>query len=289
MRVDVHTHVWPDKIADVVLQSMARDMGFPAVAGNTVDSIKSHMRDSGVDKSVVLGVVQRANQVTGANDWLISIQDEMLVPFGAVHPDLEDKAGEVRRLRESGIKGIKLHPVMNSFYPDDPKMFPVYEEMGESMVLEIHSGRLPNTDSSQPTFAAPERIMNVVRQFPRLKVIALHLGGFYMLEEAERELIGRDNVLIDTTWPPSLKEVAAETLTAIINKHGAHKVCFGTDFPLASQKTDSEYLLGLSLSDSQKEGILGENAQGADWTVAAPARSSLLSCKSLYKAGIVRN
>ena len=103
--------------------------------------------------------------------------------------------------------------------------------------------------------------MNVVRRFPRLKVIALHLGGFYMLDEAERELIGQENVLIDTTWPPSLREVASETLTAIINKHGAHKVCFGTDFPLASQTTDSEYILGLSLSDSQKEGILGENAR----------------------------
>ena len=261
MRVDVHTHVWPDKIADVVLQSMVRDMGFPAVAGNTVDAVKAHMRASEVDKSVVLGVVDRAEQVTGANDWLIGIQDDMLVPFGALHPDLEDKPGEIRRLRQSGIKGIKLHPVMNSFYPDDPKMFPVYEEMGESMVLEIHSGNLPNRASGAPTYAAPQRIMNVVRRFPRLKVIALHLGGFYMLDEAERELIGRDNVLIDTTWPPSLKEIAAETLTTIINKHGAHKVCFGTDFPLASQTTDSEYLLGLSLSDSQKEGILGENAR----------------------------
>ena len=86
MRVDVHTHVWPEKIAEVVLQSMARDMGFPAVAGNTVNAIKSHMRDSRVDKSVVLGVVQRADQVTGANDWLISIQDEMLVPLRGAPP-----------------------------------------------------------------------------------------------------------------------------------------------------------------------------------------------------------
>ena len=261
MRVDVHTHVWPDRIAELVLESMVRDMGFPAVGANTVDGIKAHMRSSGVDKSIVLGVVERADQVTRANDWLISIEDDMLVPFGALHPGLEDKVGEVRRLRQSGIKGIKLHPVMNSFYPDDPKMFPVYEEMGESMVLAIHSGGFPNTGPGQPIYAAPRRIMNLVRQFPRLKVIALHLGGFYMLEEAERELIGRDNVLIDTTWPPSLKEVAAETLTTIINKHGTHKVCFGTDFPLASQKTDSEYVLGLSLSDSQKEGILGENAR----------------------------
>ena len=86
MRVDVHTHVWPDKIAEAVLRSMVNDMGFPVIAGNTVDDIKAHMRGSGVDKSIVLGVVQRADQVTGANDWLINIQDELLVPFGALHP-----------------------------------------------------------------------------------------------------------------------------------------------------------------------------------------------------------
>ena len=261
MRVDVHTHVWPERIAEVVLQSMTRDLGFEAIAANTVDGLKAHMRASGVDKSIVLGIVERADQVRRANDWLMSIQDGMVVPFGAIHPDLDDKAAEVARLRHGGIKGIKLHPMMNSFYPDDPKMFPVYEEMGEDMTLEIHSGRFPTTQPGEPIYAAPERIMNVVRRFPRLKVIALHLGGFYMLDEAERELIGRENVLIDTTWPPSLREVAAATLTTIINKHGSHKVCFGTDFPLASQADDADYLLGLSLSDTDKEGILGENAR----------------------------
>ena len=103
--------------------------------------------------------------------------------------------------------------------------------------------------------------MNIVRQFPRLKIIALHLGGMYMLDEAERVLLGQENVLVDTTWPPSLREVAADTLTAIFNKHGSHKVCFGTDFPLASQVTDSDYILGLPFSDAEKEGILGENAR----------------------------
>jgi predicted TIM-barrel fold metal-dependent hydrolase len=261
VRVDVHTHVWPDRIAGVVLESLVNQLGLEAIAPNTVDSLKAQMNASGVDKSVVLGVVERADQVRRANDWLISIQDEMLVPFGAMHPDLTDKAAEVRRLREHGVKGIKLHPMMNRFYPDDPNMFPVYEEMGESMVLEIHSGSLPHVKEGETVYSVPKRIMNIVRQFPRLKVIALHLGGFYMLDEAERELIGQENVLIDTTWPPSLREVAASTLTAIINKHGSDKVCFGTDFPLASQVADAEYVLKLPVSDSDKERILGENAR----------------------------
>ena len=261
MRIDVHTHVWPEKIAEATLEAMARDSGFEAVSANTVAGLKAHMAESGVDKSLVLGITERPDQVSRANDWLISIQDDMLVPFGAIHPGLETKADEVRRLRQAGIKGIKLHPVMNTFYPDDPDMFPVYEELGEDMVLEIHTGRLPTSKPGDPVYAAPERIMNVVRQFPKLKVIALHLGGFYMLDEAERDLLGRENVFIDTTWPPSLREVAGETLAAIINKHGSHRVCFGTDYPLASQTADAEYIQSLGVSDGDVEGILGENAR----------------------------
>jgi predicted TIM-barrel fold metal-dependent hydrolase len=133
--------------------------------------------------------------------------------------------------------------------------------MGEDMVLAIHSGSFPGTGPSETIYASPDRIMNVVRRFPRLKIIALHLGGFYMLDEAERELIGRENVIIDTTWPPSLREVAPDTLNAIINKQGVHKVCLGTDYPLASQEAESNYIDSLPFSDSEKEGILGENAR----------------------------
>ena len=261
MRVDVHTHVWPDRIADAVADNMESELGFSPIASNTVDGIKAHMRASGVDKSIVLGVAARADQVRRANDWLISIADDMLVPFGAVHPDIEDKGGEIRHLRTHGVKGIKMHPVINSFYPDDPQWFPVYEELGDDMTLAIHSGRLPHQASDATLYAAPERIMNVVRRFPRLKVIALHLGGFYMLDEAERVLLGHENILVDTTWPPSIRELTADTITAIIAKHGAHKVCFGTDYPLVEMGTESDYLASLPLSSEQVEGILGENAR----------------------------
>ena len=66
---------------------------------------------------------------------------------------------------------------------------------------------------------------------------------------------------IDTTWPPSIKEVGVKTLTTIINKHGINKVCFGTDFPLASQTVDAEFIDSLAISDTDKEKILGENAR----------------------------
>jgi predicted TIM-barrel fold metal-dependent hydrolase len=261
MRVDVHTHIWPDRIADAVADNMESELGFAPIAANTVEGIKTHMQASGVDKSIVLGVAARADQVRRANDWLISIADDMLVPFGAVHPDLSDKAGEIRHLRKHGVKGIKMHPVINGFYPDDPQWFPVYEELGDDMALAIHSGRLPHQGPNATLYAAPGRIMNIARRFPRLRVIALHLGGFYMLDEAERVLLGQENILVDTTWPPSIRELTAETITAIIGKHGSHKVCFGTDYPLVDMGTESDYLASLPLTSAQVEGILGENAR----------------------------
>ena len=68
MRVDVHTHIWPDHIAGAVAGSMEADLGFAPVAVNTVAGVKAHMRAAGVDKSVVLGVAMRPDQVRRAND-----------------------------------------------------------------------------------------------------------------------------------------------------------------------------------------------------------------------------
>ena len=76
MRIDIHTHISPDRIAAPVLEGMTETFGYPAVGVNTVDGIKLHMRASGVDKSVVLGVVDRVEHVKVANDWLITIQDD---------------------------------------------------------------------------------------------------------------------------------------------------------------------------------------------------------------------
>lgn len=183
----------------------------------------------------------------------------MLVPFGAVHPDMEDLPSEARRLHDAGIKGVKLHPMVNQFFPGDLKMFPLYEELGDDIVVEIHSGRWIHTKPGDTIYSPPDRVMNMIRQFPKMKVVCLHLGGFYMLDEAERELIGKDNVIIDMTWPPELKEVGTDTLTAIINKHGADKVYFGTDSPLADMAKNSQFIESLPVPDAAKERILGEN------------------------------
>lgn len=262
MRVDVHTHVWPDSIAPIVEKHATCDLKLDMPLPNTVEGLKAHMEDSGWDKSIVVGIAERPGQVQGINDWLIGIQDSSIVSFGAIHPLLEDGPAEIRRIRSGGLKGIKLHPVLNQFHPDDPCMFSAYEEIGDSMVVAIHCGSMPHLKDQRPDFAAPGRIANVARQFPRLKIIAFHLGGFYMLDEAEKHLVGLPNVLIDTSWPPGVEEITPDTLLNIVNNHGADKITFGTDYPFASQTADAEFLSSLALTCTQLEMLLGDNAAG---------------------------
>jgi predicted TIM-barrel fold metal-dependent hydrolase len=128
------------------------------------------------------------------------------------------------------------------------------------MVILTHAGKL-HADRPETLYAAPHRILTVLEQFPKLRMIAAHLGGFYMLDEAERTLIGHPRLVIDTTWPPSIGEVGPAVLTRIIRTHGADKVVFGTDFCLVSQQDDARVIERLPISSGEKERILGENAR----------------------------
>ena len=50
-----------------------------------------------------------------------------------------------------------------------------------------------------------------------------------------------------------------ETALRMIRAHGADKILFGTDFPVARHKTEIEYIASLKLAGEEYRQILGEN------------------------------
>ena len=52
-----------------------------------------------------------------------------------------------------------------------------------------------------------------------------------------------------------------DALNAIISKQEAHKVCLGTDYPLAGQEPESNYIDSLPFTTAEIEGILEKNAR----------------------------
>ncbi len=258
MIIDVHAHVAPEKIAPIVLQNLERDTGLEAKGVNTIPGIKAHMKAAGVDKSVILVLALEARQVRRANDWIIENEDDQLIGFGSIHPDDEERVAEVRRLREKGIKGLKIHSSVHRCTPDDPRMLPVYEEAGEDMIVLFHTGKFKSKDDE--VWASPAQIIKVAELFPGMKIIAGHMGGLYMIEEATRDLYGK-NVYIETSWPPGLHVHPRETIMEIIRLHGVDKVMFGSDYAMGSQIEEVGYIDSLPLGSADKERFLGENAR----------------------------
>ncbi|MFH1032024.1 MAG: amidohydrolase family protein [Chloroflexota bacterium] len=260
MIIDFHSHICPDKIAVKVDAKMKADNVY--LCGSfTLQGLKSHMTQCGIDKIVTFCVAEKAQVVKPSNDFIISITDnKKIIGFGTILPDFEDPAGEIKRLKSKGIKGIKFNSLYQDIRPCDENLFPIYEEMAEDMIAMFHCGRSPS-HPERPPRATPQGIGKLRELFPRLKIVAAHLGGFAMLEESEQYVLGK-NIYIDISWNPSLRQVSTGTLLRLFRKNGIDKVLFGTDYPFPVDPKDNlQYLMSLPLTDAEKEKILYRNAE----------------------------
>ena len=135
MIIDIHTHTFPDKIAVQVSEQLGRQAHIIPHTHARNDELRASMRDSGIDISVILPVATHAGQVEKLNRFAASMNENTkengLLYFGCIHPDYENYREELARLRASGIRGIKIHPVYQGVDLDDIRfcrdpLFPVH-------------------------------------------------------------------------------------------------------------------------------------------------------------------
>jgi uncharacterized protein len=200
------------------------------------------------------------------NDWILMTarQSPRLTPLIAADPSvLGGKTGaeHLRLASERGAKGIKVHPVVQRFLPDDPGMTATYalcEEFG--LTVLSHSG----TSRSDPQYADPFAFAAVMEAHPRLHLLLAHLGGssWHQIREfaAAYPSVSFDLCEI-IAWTGAPGAPTADELGRLIRDIGADRVLFGTDFPWYELDRTVDQLMELPhLSDEERRGILGENA-----------------------------
>jgi predicted TIM-barrel fold metal-dependent hydrolase len=247
--------VFPDDIAARAVPALAEEGGVEAAHAGTVSSLLGEMDRAGVDVSVTQPVSTKPSQVAGINDWAASTASDRIVPFGSIHPDLEDAAGEVARIASLGLKGFKLHPEYQEFHPDDERMYPTYEAAAaHGLVILFHAG----ADIAIPTVrGTPEAFVRVLDAHPGLKVVLAHMGGFRLWDDVRESLVGRD-VFLDTSY--SLGHMSDEEFVELVYAHGVERVVFGTDGPWADAAEEVRMMRGLGLAERDADRILGGNA-----------------------------
>jgi predicted TIM-barrel fold metal-dependent hydrolase len=102
-------------------------------------------------------------------------------------------------------------------------------------------------------------LRTVAKSFPKLKIVAAHLGGFGMWEEVLEKLAGVSNVWLDTALCESF--INDDIFYKILNKHGYERLLMATDWPWKKVKDTIVWLEQKKLKTTELDAILGENAK----------------------------
>lgn len=258
MLIDFHTHAFPDKIAEKAIEKLSLASGglYPHTNGTFFD-LKQLFKRCGVDKAVVLSIATNAQQQQNVNDFAAQINNgKNIFAFGSVFPDAPDALYELERIKDLGLKGVKLHPDYQGFSADDPKMKPIYKKIGELGLITIfHAGQ--DFGFPPPYGGTPEKIERALGWFSS-PVIAAHYGGIGYAEEVLKLLCGKD-IYFDTSFGHGTmpKYYAQE----IINRHSADKILFGSDSPWHTAEMELKLLNTLEISHADFEKITHKNAE----------------------------
>lgn len=225
----------------------------------------------------ILGVVFSvdAETVTGdrpdTNDYvaeLVNAHPEQFIGFATVDPWKEDRAvAELERaVTQLGLKGLKLHPIHQAFFPDDTRFYPLYEKCVElGIPVLFHSGfaaagiGMPGGGGMKLKYAAPiPHIDDIAADFPGLTVIMAH-PAWPWVEEQIAVALHKPNVYIDLSgWAP---RYIPQQLIHEANTRLQDKVLFGSDFPYLPPDRWLSGFDQLEIREEVRPKILLENAR----------------------------
>lgn len=258
MIIDFHMHLFPDAIAPKALAGLAHTCGMvPRGAGTVADTLDILDRCD-VDAGVIEHIATRPGQTESVNKFAQQIQSDRLICMGSVYPTDPGAAQWVGRIREMGLHGLKLHPDYQDYRADDRAAYPVYEQ-AQTLGLPIvfHAGYDPL--SPKLIHTTPAMLRRITADFPRLQVVAAHMGGMECRLEALETLCGIPNLYFDTALCAE-GFMAPALLQEMIARHGYERVLLGSDCPWHLPENEMRLIDSLSIPTIQKENILGDNA-----------------------------
>jgi uncharacterized protein len=181
--------------------------------------------------------------------------------IGSVDPHKESAVDEVANIAALGLRGVKFHPSLQAFAPDDPKYWPVFAACQQHGLLALfHTGtsgigaRQPGGQGIRIDYAHPLKLDAVAAAHPRLTVVAAHFGWPWQMDLIAVAL-HKTNVCIDISgWSP--KRIPPEVVRELKGRLSGQFV-WGSDFPFITPERCLAELDELGLASGS---LLRDNA-----------------------------
>lgn len=274
MIIDFHTHAFPEHIAARAVKKLAQNGDVHPFSDGTAAGLLRAERAAGVDRSILLPVATKPEQVHSINDHAAQLNRHAFVTnqfsFGAMHPDYENWRQELDRMAANGLRGLKIHPVYQNAALDDIRFLRILERAGDlGLIVVTHAG----LDVGFPgdLHAVPECARRALLAVGPVQLVLAHMGGWRCWERVADQLADT-SALLDTSFSLGEKTpldpaheplplLSADAFTALVRAFGAERVLFGTDSPWSDPMDALRRIRVLPLSDEEKTAILGGNAQ----------------------------
>ena len=254
--VDVHTHIYPDKIAQKATESVGLFYDIPMEAHEgTISTLLELRSGSPITHNVVCSVAVKPQTVTSINDFIARscAEDKSLLGLAAMHQDFENPEAELVRAKEQGLLGMKLHPDTQRVDMDDPRFMEVYaicERLG--LALLVHCG------DYRYDYSHPSRMKRILHEFPQLRVCAAHFGG-WSVQDLALEYLEDENCFLDMS--SSMRYLGPRRTRELCEIYGPDRMMFGSDFPMWNPASELQIFHSLGFSDAAYEKMCWHNAE----------------------------
>ncbi len=258
MIIDVHTHInnyHEDRVSSLE---------------ECLDRLVAAMAENKVDYSLVLTSYKVNEHRPSTKKVVEAIQGRNNLGVVAGISYLNYNHNDLREigdyLRAGLIKGLKLYPGYEPFYPNDTRLQVVYDMATEFDVpVMFHSG-----DTYSPTgrikYSHPIHIDDVAVDFPKMKIVICHVGNPW-IKDCMEVVYKNDNVYADFSglvlgdFTDKFERYMKKELEEMITYAGNPRyLLYGTDWPISNMHSYLKFIQQLDLPEDRKEMILLKNA-----------------------------
>ena len=270
--IDFHVHV-PEPPGDPAAEERKQMAGYFKMSSLPKSPDDMAVKYRALDIFAVIFAID-AETRSGAryvgNDYAAAVvkkYPDQFTGFASVDPWKGALAVEEleRAVSQLGLRGLKLHPTVQAFFPNDRRFYPLWERCAElGIPVLFHTGQtgvgagMPGGAGLKLKYAQPLHIDDVAADFPHLTIVMAHPAVPWQEEQLSIAL-HKANVYIDLSgWSPKyFRPVLVQYMSTILQD----KVLFGSDYPAIQPDRWLKDFELLEMKDEVRQKILLDNAR----------------------------
>jgi predicted TIM-barrel fold metal-dependent hydrolase len=259
--VDFHTHLFPDRLSDAIRRQFIVDYGWSVLHDGlywrqTVEYLQKH----DVGQVVYSNYAHKKGIARSLNDWNVNILRELenVYCFAAYHPEDDDGlAMAADLLSHPRIIGFKLQLLVQRFFPDDRRLFPLYElvmEKKKRLLLHVGTGPVGNE------FVGIGPFKRLLARYPDLPANIAHMGGLEY-DQFGALLDDHPALYMDTAFSFLADAGLAFNLGNDFLAAHKNRILYGSDFPnvILPREVEIDALLDRDLSQDFYNAVFRDN------------------------------